>query len=517
MVYILALLFGDIAGATQGPPVALSLENAVAMAFSKNTDLTVARQNRRIAGYRVISAQGAYDLRLQIEPSYSFSQPPVTNPFFAGPNAMPAQQSTLGSNVALSGRTRSGGAYSIGASASQTYDNTSINSFNPSYLTALSLNLSQPLLRGSAGDDIWRNLELARINSDLSNDQARLTAVASLADVLNTYYDLIAAWRNVAIQEDALHQAQAQSASNQRLVRQGAAAPLDVAEADAQVATFEDELASALQNVARLQNRLKQLILADPGDPLWSANLLPSSIMDVAASQAEPSLDMMLSKALRNRPEMAQFHESERSTAVDLAYARSRVLPQLDLNLGVSENGFAGLPNNPALSPFPAGPLPPSYENGKLGQAWTNAFNGRFPRYTLGATIGLPLRNRSAQGEFQAAREEERRLGTQRVALIQRIVFEARNALQSFRTGRTRLNAARAQRQAAERVFQGEQRRFASGASTTFLVLQRQVSLAQARGNELRAQTDLQEALVELERAQGTLLERYHIDVQKLP
>jgi outer membrane protein TolC len=85
--------------------------------------------------------------------------------------------------------------------------------------------------------------------------------------------------------------------------------------------------------------------------------------------------------------------------------------------------------------------------------------------------------------------------------------------LEGYRSARARLAAAGAQRQAAERVLEGEQRKFANGRSTTFLVLQRQVNLAVARGSELQAQTDLQEALVELERVKGTVLRRYGVDV----
>jgi outer membrane protein TolC len=92
---------------------------------------------------------------------------------------------------------------------------------------------------------------------------------------------------------------------------------------------------------------------------------------------------------------------------------------------------------------------------------------------------------------------------------------EARNALQSYRSARARLIAASAERAAAERVLQGEERKFTNGQSTTFLVLQRQVGLATARGNELQAQTDLQEALVEIDRVGGTIFARYNVDVSK--
>ena len=64
----------------------------------------------------------------------------------------------------------------------------------------------------------------------------------------------------------------------------------------------------------------------------------------------------------------------------------------------------------------------------------------------------------------------------------ERIGAEARDALQSYQSALAKLNAARNSRAAAEAVYASEVRRFHQGESTTFLVLQRQVQLAQARG-----------------------------------
>jgi outer membrane protein TolC len=45
-----------------------------------------------------------------------------------------------------------------------------------------------------------------------------------------------------------------------------------------------------------------------------------------------------------------------------------------------------------------------------------------------------------------------------------------------------------------------------TGQSTVFLVLERQTALTTARGNELRAQTNLNKTIAELQRATGNAL-----------
>ncbi|MGH7727773.1 MAG: TolC family protein [Vulcanimicrobiaceae bacterium] len=525
-----------IAG-TSGPFVGLSLQDALAMALVRNTSLAIAQSNRRIAGYNIVAAKGAYDLQFQIAPNYSFSQNAATSSFQSGPNGAPLQITTLGASATLSQRVGSGGTLSFGSSASRVNNNLTLNSYDPYYQTAFALEFTQPLLRGRAIGPRRRQLRLSKINASLSDDQALLTASQTIDSVETAYNDLIAAWKTVGIQEDALRQARAQSESNARLVEQGAAAPVDVVESDAQVDQFRDAVAAAVANVASLQNTLKGLVLNDPADPIWRANLVPTT--PVTEGQSEPQVAKVVAQALLLRPEVAQLRDEIRSSEVDLAYDRDQTRPQVDLSLGITENGFAGEPTPlnsnafisasaeqlvainqliarvNALAPpgFPPlvplanafTPLPPNTIGG-LGTAFGSALRGEFPQYTIGATIGFPLRNRTAEATYAAAKEARAQLATQELALIQALEQQARNAVQAYRSARARLLAAGAERKAAAQVSASELRKFRAGESTTYLVLQRQVQLASARGSELQAQTDLANALVELERVSGSIL-----------
>lgn len=367
-----------------------------------------------------------------------------------------------------------------------------------------------------------------------------------IAATQNAYYDLIAAWRNLAIQEDALRQARAQSESNARLVKQGQVASVDVVESDNQVNIFQDNVFSALQNIESLQNALKTLVLGDPADPIWNANLVPTSTL--GELPADRNVTDIVVAALRNRPEIAQLRAQRRSAEVNLTYAKDQTKPQVDLQLGYTANGFAGTPTSVLANPLTAAfgpqvvainqligianaglppaqqlapvtlalPVAPGYTNGKLGQAYTNMFDNRFPQISLQAVVALPLRDRTAEANAAAAAEAVHSVELQQVGLIQRLQAEARNAVQGYRSARSRLAAATAGRVAAEAVFASEQRKFTAGQSTTFLVLQREVNLANSRGRELQAQTDLFKAVVELDRVSGTILSRNGIDTSSL-
>ena len=374
-----------------------------------------------------------------------------------------------------------------------------------------------------------------------------MTASNTLDNVLTAYYNLVSAWKNVAISEQALRSAKSQEESNARLVRHGAAAPVDIAESDTQVAEFQDDVYSAIANVASLQNQLKGLLLANPADPLWTANLVPVSTAMPAI--AEPKIQDVLVQALRHRPEIAQLRENIREENVNVTYEKNQKRPQVDLNLGVTENGFAGAPANVSNTPLfaviggeiadinalvaranaamPGAPLMPINASaleaavppgtvGKIGQAYGSSLKGEYPEYQISATLSFPLRNRTAEGNYAAEVERSRQLQTQEVALIQRVQIEARNAVQMYRSARSRIVASTAARKNAEIVAASELRKFKAGASTTFLVLQREVSLENARTTEVQAQTDFQRALVELDRVTGTILTAHNVDARTL-
>lgn len=533
-------------GVTQTPFVGLRLEDAVAMALRKNTDLAIAQENRKIAEFQIVAAKGAYDPQFQIAPSYSHQVIAPISAFQAGPGGGPITQDSLGGNGSVTATLQQTGTQvQFSASDQRITNNSAVNSFNPYYLNALSVNVNQPLLRGFATDNARRQIQLAQANAGAVNAAVALTASNTIVAVDDAYWDLVAAWRNVAIQNQGLQNALAQAQTTQRSATAGRNAPIDVTESNSQVAVFQDNVLSALQNVQRLQNQIKSLILDNPSDPIWTANLVPTS--NVGDLPPEVSLDDVIVQAIRNRPEIAQLREQLRGAEVTAAYARDQLKPSVNLQLGYTTNGFAGQPtaisDNPIFTAFgaqisainaliargnvglpPAQQLPPltplsfgvpAYTTGGNATAWNNLFGGRFPVYSAQLNVQFPIGNRVAKGNYGVAQEQVKSIDVQQVGLIQRIKSESLNALQTLREARYRLTAARTARETSQAVFESEQRRFAAGTSTTFLVLQRQLDLANNQGRELQAQTDLNKAFVELQRVTGQVIVQNGFDIEK--
>src|SRR5450755_5106043 len=341
---------GDLVGVNAEPFVGITLDDAIGMALGRNTDLAIAQSNQRIANYQIIAARGAYDVKFQLAPQYQHSSTAAVSSFSAGPNGGPVVQDTVGATAGFAGELRNGQRYSVSAEQDYVNSNSTVNSYNPFYQTALKFNFTQPLARGTGINDTRRQLQLALANAQTNRAQALTTVSQTIANVADTYWNLVAAWRNVGIQEEGLRQAQAQAESNGRLAARGAVAPVDIVESQTQVSVFQDNVFSALASVQRLQTQLKELILANPSDPVWVANLVPTS--PVINLPAEPQLDDLIVSALKNRPEVAQLRAQRDAAATNLAYAQDQLKPQIDLNLGYASNGFAGFSTSPTANPI---------------------------------------------------------------------------------------------------------------------------------------------------------------------
>jgi HAE1 family hydrophobic/amphiphilic exporter-1 len=531
-----------IVGVTQQPFVGISLQDAIGMALLKNPDLAVSASNVRVARYTIVEAKGAYDLQLQLKPSSSFTVNPPQNAFQAGPGDVgrysPGPGSTPGviftsgpGNIiqhqsafqyGVGGQTENGMTYQAGIQQSRTYNNTVFDAYNPYYIATLNLAVTQPLLKNAGMNANKRQLKLAFVNEDAKVAQALIDASNTIAQVENAYWQLVAAWRNVAIQEEALGEAIAQQQSNVRLARRGEGANVDAVESETQVETFRDDVYSALQNVSELQNQLKSLLVTDAGDPIWRANLVPSTSVQQPPTPSD--LATIVAEGRQHRPEVSQAQAKAHQADIDQAFAKNQALPQADLKAQYLSNGFAGLltpvpaflTNVCSVSALSACPTPPPQTQGTMAFAYHNMWAAYFPTFNVALVVGYPLQANLARGERGVAAEERQQATILMQGVAVRIGAEARIALQAYQSTLARLDAARRSRESAEAVYASEVRKFRHGESTTFLVLQRQVELAQARGQELEAQTDFNQAIVELHRVDGSILTENGVDLRTL-
>src|SRR6185503_12914280 len=223
------------------------------------------------------------------------------------------------------------------SSIRQTTDNQFVP-LSPQYPTALTFNYTQPLMRGLRFDNNRRQIEIAKKNLSLTDAQFRQRAIETITSVQRAYWDLVFALRNLQVQKEAVRDSRAQLEHNQRLVTEGSLAPIDVVAAEAQVAGFEQSLFSALEEVSRSENNLKNLIAVNRQAELWSLSLVPTDSVDLAPPDI--SLPEALKAAMNNRPELQQATVAGEINQIDQKFFREQTKPGIDL---VGNYGMLGL------------------------------------------------------------------------------------------------------------------------------------------------------------------------------
>jgi HAE1 family hydrophobic/amphiphilic exporter-1 len=519
----------------------LTIREALALALENNKDIEVARHNVKIAEFDLTAARGVYDPRLISSSYFERTKNPISSFLSGGSNGATTQSDFTGT-ARLEGLTpKLGGSYHLDFSSVRLTTNNQFAALDPQYPTALTFSYTQPLLRGLRFDNNRRLIEIGKKNLSLTDAQFRQRAIETITNVQRAYWDLVFALRNLQVQKDAVSDSRAQLEHNQRLVAEGALAPIDVVAAEAQLAGFEQTLFSSLEEVSRSENNLKNLIAVDRKAELWNVSIIPTDSVDLIPPAT--TLPEALKAALDNRPELQQSNVAREINEIDQKFFREQTKPAVDLVGSYGMVGLAGTASggiNPfttsntelrnavnrlldhenlehggfdRLSEVPVQTISPVLLGG-YDQSLQNLLSNRFNNFRVGVQINLPLRNRTAQAQLGRSLVEGQRIATLREQLEQSIQVEVRNALQVVRSAEARLRSAGIARAASEEQYKSEQRKLDAGQSTVFLVLERQTALTTARGNELRAQTDLNKAIAELQRATGNALTTNNIVVR---
>lgn len=510
----------------------ISLKEAIVMALDNNKDIEVTRQNVRIAEFDFTAADGAFEPGFTGQTLYERATVPNVSVFSSAPTI--TNESIIG-NLRFSGSLRRfGTTYYAEVNNNRLGTSNPISILSPQYNTNLSFGINQPLFRGRRFDQRRRTIEITRRNLSLTDLQFRQKTIEIIANVQRAYWDLTFALRNLQVQRDGVKDAKDQLAHNRRLVEEGQLAPIDVIAAETQVANLELAVYDALEVVNRAENNLKNLIAENRTDKIWTKSIVPTETVELDAPNT--TLPEALELALQNRPEIEQNKVAGDINQIDQRFFRDQTKPQIDLTASYTSSGISGSFNNSFNSPFtptvcqtdPTSPeclaaLNAFNQNiqqnaqvftGGIGSGISDIFLNRYPTLRVGVTYNFNLNSKTQKAQLGRSLVEGERIETQREQLEQVIQVDVRNALQTVRTAEARLRTTAIARANSEKQYESEQRKLDAGQSDIYKVLERQTALVNARSAELRAQTELNKAIAELQRATGNSLKDNDVEAR---
>ena len=533
--------------------VSISLNDAIKRALENNNDIEVARDDVRIAETQLRALEGIFDPIFAITPTYDKRISPQQSSLGGGSVTSTTVWSADPAVVKQFGK--GGGNYILSFSTDRTNTNNSFSQLNPFYSSNLALQFTQPLLRYRSIDNNRRQIRIQRKRLDQSDADFRQRTIDVITRVQQAYWELVFALRDQQNQLSNLNLSRESLRNIEAQIAAGARAPLERAEVLTEVANRETALLSAIQAVAISENNLKVLIFKEPGSPEWSAQLTPTETPKFDTTPV--NLEDALKAARDNRPELRRLRLQNEINDIDISFFKNQTKPRIDLVGTVALTGLAGTAINPVVAPPPPGtlvpiigddpltnpsrflleeiralqrragvteaviPLVPADEEvglnptlvGGYGQNLRNLFSGDTRNIRVGVTIQFPFKNKTAEANLAGARIQKEQLLASTRSQQQTIEVDVRNAAQAVESSRQRVLSAREARANAETQLEGEQRLYQVGRSTTFLLFQRENALANARASELRAETDYNKALADLQRATSTTLRANNVIV----
>ena len=502
LLFVLAL--ASVAGAgsasaqtrtTPSPTVRLTVDEAVRLALDHNVDLKADRLDPQISDTRVAAAMGAFGPSFNSSVQRNDQLQPPTN--FLVPTA--TSTNAITSTAGFGQRLRwFGTSYNVSWNATHTDSNSVLNSFNPLLQSGLAVNVSQPLLRDLFVDSSRQQLTTSRINRDIADTRLRESLVHTIANVKTAYWNLVSAIATVDARQSALDRALELVRVNTAKVDVGQSPALDLVSAQAEVAGDEEQLIIAKTAVKQAEDRLRLLIYDASQPDVWATKLDPVDAPPSATMA--PDIDTAVAATLRDRADLVRARKDIETATANTRFAGNTRLPDVRLNASYLASGLGG------TQVLRAGGFPGTVVGAgavtDFGSVLNQLASRNYPTWTVGVSVSYPIGQSADDAVYARTRLEQAQSAERLKASEARAISQVRDAAWKIEMNAQRIQTTRAARELAEQRLDSERKRFDVGMSTSFLIIQAQRALAQAKTNELSAVLAYDLSLVDFEALQ---------------
>src|SRR5579859_19118 len=314
-------------------------------------------------------------------------------------------QNTYTANFAYTQGFEWGTAMSVAFNNTHLTTNSTTSLLTPQLGSNFQAKITQNLLQGFGSLPNTRFIRIAKNNREISDVAFRLQVITTVDQIENMYWDLVYAYENVRVQQESLTYTQKALDDAKRQAQVGTIPPIQVVSAQSALATGQQNLIVAQNNLQLQQLLLKNALRRSIEDPvLAEADVIPTSTVQVPAEEPAIPIQDMINDALRHRAELVESRIDLNSRDINTKSVRNAMLPTLDAFAYYGGSGVGG-DVNPACqfggTPcFNSAKAPPPFRNGgpvSYGGTLQQLVNSTAPDRGIGLTLTIPIRNRLAQ------------------------------------------------------------------------------------------------------------------------
>lgn len=442
----------------------LGFSDFVEIVKTNHPDIISSDLERKIATYKRIEAQGAFDPSINSQNFYNR---------FNSSSAVGDTQEAFTSNTSLDFLTGYGAKFGLGGKFAQGDIKTPISPTGETgeYFVKMQI----PLLR----DAIYNSKSVKEKTSKLSEVLADYllfrTKLMTLDSASKSYWDWVANKKILDTETNLLGLVTDLVNFVQEQADHGNLPQIDVVEAQREVQKRQGRVNKAIRSMQESSINLSKFTWTKAGNPyaISEAKQVPTKI-DLPQELNKDELEEAKLNSLITRPEFKALDLSREISTLERKLAKNQILPQLDAYLS------SGI---------------------ETGQ---DSIEG--PTVEAGINLSIPLRVRTARGQMQQAKLKIKQLNLKERQLIQSVFLEIEDTASAVDTSYQRFLAANQDYELSLKLEEGEEERFKLGDSTVFLVIRRQRATVEANIELIKTITDYHKARVKFMLVQGQLI-----------
>jgi outer membrane protein TolC len=468
------MLFTGTALAQDGT-INLTLKEAIKLAVEKNLDVQAALYTPASAEADIYKNLGIYNPLLSLQANYQDSTTLSANSFVTG-GASVGRQRNMAYNAGVSQLAPTGGTLGAGFDNSWNQQNFGLNEYFKSDFT---LTFTQPLLKNFGRENTEININVARFSREGALEQFKAKLLDTISQVKSQYYQLYSLRENLEVKRTSLNLVETILKNTNAQVKAGVLPAMEILNAEFGVATQQKNLIDAERALKDQVDNLRVLLQLQNVTDIVPTDTPNRENYSVDENQA-------IQLALASRPDLRQQRVTLKTSELQSRVARNQTLPELDFNGSAAFTGLANTYNR---------------DLDRVG-------SGRYPIWIAGLKLTYPIGNDAAKNDYIKSKLAVAQNKTQLKSLEETISRDVRIAVRAVRSGYLQLDVTARGRAYAEEVLQAYIKKQKVGLATTKDVLDELNNLVTAQGNEIQAVTDYNNAIVNLWKATGELLER---------
>jgi len=439
-----------------------------------------------------------------------------TSVFSPAPGGIIAQN-TYTSNFAYTQGLQWGTTLTAGFNNTHVTTNSTVGLLTPQLGSNFQFRVTQNLLQGFGLLPNTRFIRIAKNNREISDVAFRLQIITTVDQIENMYWDLVYAYENVRVQQESLTYAQKALDDSKRQAQVGTVPPIQVVSAQSTLATDQQNLIVAQNNLQLQQLLMKNALSRSIEDPvLAEADVIPTSTMQIPQEEQAVPIQDMINDALRHRAELVESRIDLNSRDINHKAVRNAMLPTLDAFAYYGGSGLGGDVNTQCKFNGNACSPPPVFGGASsvgYGGTLNQLVNSTAPDKGIGLSLTIPIRNRLAQSNQVRAELEYRQAQVRQHQLENQVRIEVRNAQFDVRQNRAAVQAAQSAVDLARQTLDADQQKLKVGLTTQTAILQDAATLTTSESNLVSAKAAYEKSRIELDRATGLLLDHAGIDV----